>query len=143
MTIIAWDGKMLAADKQSTSSGLRSTVTKIRRAQSGALIGWTGTQDAGILMADWYEAGAILEKLPKSQADKEDWSALIVIDGGRVLRYEQWGVPFVIEDAFIAFGSGRDYAMGAMARGATAREAVAIACRFDNGCGMGIDTLEP
>lgn len=41
----------------------------------------------------------------------------------------------------MAWGSGRDYAMGAMARGANAKEAAEIAMRFDNGCGMGIDVV--
>jgi len=38
MTIIAWDGKMLAADKQSTCAGHPSTVTKIFRTPVGAVL---------------------------------------------------------------------------------------------------------
>jgi ATP-dependent protease HslVU (ClpYQ) peptidase subunit len=47
-----------------------------------------------------------------------------------------------VEDPFIAFGAGRDYAMAAMHLGCDAHRAVEVACVFDTGCGMGIDTLE-
>lgn len=42
---------------------------------------------------------------------------------------------------FWAAGSGADYAMGAMAAGKDAKEAVEIACRFDINCGLGVDVL--
>jgi ATP-dependent protease HslVU (ClpYQ) peptidase subunit len=48
----------------------------------------------------------------------------------------------VVEDPFMAWGSGRDFALGAMAMGATAREAVAVACRFNVYCGNGIDAFD-
>ena len=43
---------------------------------------------------------------------------------------------------FWADGSGGDIAKGAMAAGATAREAVEIACRFETGWGGRIQTLK-
>ncbi len=41
--------------------------------------------------------------------------------------------PFILEikDKFFAIGSGGDYAMGAMAAGASAKEAVRISCMLD------------
>lgn len=100
----------------------------------------------GQIMANWYEAGADLEKYPICQRDKDDWSRLIVVKPrGLVVVYEQWPTGFHPEDKFLAFGSGRDYAMGAMAMGADARRAVEIASHFCTSCGMGVDalTLEP
>jgi hypothetical protein len=46
------------------------------------------------------------------------------------------------EDDFVAVGSGRDYAMAAMALGHTARVGVEIASRFDPGTGNGVDELQ-
>jgi hypothetical protein len=93
------------------------------------------------MMARWYEAGADPADFPKCQEDKDDWARLIVVADGRVMVYERHPIAFPVEDPFMAWGSGRDYAMGAMARGATAREAVEIAMRFDHHCGMGIDEV--
>jgi hypothetical protein len=42
----------------------------------------------------------------------------------------------------VAYGSGGDLALGAMAAGATAKQAVAIACRFDPNTGQGIDAVQ-
>ena len=141
MTVIAWDGKMLAADKQATSSGLRVTCTKIRRAADGSLLAWTGDGAAGMLMANWYDAGQKADEYPKPQADKDEWARLVVIRGGKIHTYDRWPVLLTYEDKFMAFGSGRDFALGAMSMGATAKEAVEIACRFENGCGMGVDYM--
>ncbi len=45
-------------------------------------------------------------------------------------------------DPFAAIGSGSGIALGAMAAGKTAAEAVEIAARFDSGTGNGVDVLE-
>ena len=78
MTIIAWDGRTLAADKQSESSGKISTVTKIIRLSTGEVLAWTGDHDSGLLMAKWYANGADIEKWPACQRDKDQWSLFIV-----------------------------------------------------------------
>lgn len=141
MSVVAWDGKTLSADKQATSSGLKSTVTKIRRAKDGSLLAWVGCQNTGVIMADWYDDGADLEKWPKCQENKDDWAVLVIVRNGALSVYEQWPKEIFFEDPIKAFGSGRDYALGAMAMGADSRKAVEIAMRFESGCGMGVDTL--
>lgn len=140
MSVIAYDGKTVAADKQATCMGLRLTATKIKTLLSGEVLAWTGEQDSGEMMAAWYADGADPKKWPSCQNDKDLWCRLIVFGtDGKVKTYERQPVAFAMEDATMAWGSGRDYAIGAMAKGADALEAVQIACRFDNGCGMGID----
>jgi hypothetical protein len=143
MSVVVWDGKSVVADKQATCAGLKLTATKIRRVGDGLILAWTGEQDSGEMMANWYVLGQDPAKWPSCQADKDLWCRLVVFHtDGSVETYERQPVPFPMLDAFMAWGSGRDYAMGAMARGATAREAAEIACRFDNGCGMGFDELQ-
>lgn len=143
MSIIVWDGKSLAADKQSTHVGLRSTVSKIRRLQSGEVVAWCGTNDGGLLMAHLYERGQLIEKWPEFQKDKDDFVMFIVASHAGLVFYERNPIAQRYEQQYAAFGSGRDYAMGALAMGADARRAVEVACQFDNGCGCGIDVLEP
>lgn len=139
MSIVAWKDGVIAADKQATNSGLRHRTTKMRRLPSGEVLAWTGEQAVGLMVAKWYEEGADPEKWPKVQEDKERWSRLIVasIDGVKV--FEQEPIALRIEDSCAAWGSGRDYALGAMASGASARSSVEIASKFDISCGLGVD----
>jgi ATP-dependent protease HslVU (ClpYQ) peptidase subunit len=139
MTVIAWDGKTLAADKQSTFCGLPRTTTKIHRAKDGSLLGAAGETAMCAALRAWYDAGAVTADFP----DKSNTSHLLVIrPDGQVYLYDGHAVPIHLEDPFTALGSGRDYAMAALHLGKTAAEAVQVACVFDAWCGNGIDTLE-
>lgn len=141
MTVIVWDGKILAADKRACNNGLKFTVTKIRKI-NGNLVGSSGDFSPIQAMFHWYEKGADPEKIPDCQKDKDRWTTLLVITPEKkIFRYEQDCFPYEIEEKKYAAGSGRDFALAAMAMGADAVEAVKIACRFDAGCGNGIDTL--
>lgn len=141
MTVIAWDGKTLAADKQGTSCGLKITLTKIKKLENGAVVAWTGKNEHGIELSRWYLDGADPEKWPAYQGT-EDWTRLIVADKGKVFSFEQRPVPQPVEDPIQAWGCGRDFALGAMALGANAVGAVEIASRFADGCGMGVDAFD-
>jgi hypothetical protein len=139
MTVIAWDGKTLAADKQTTDAGLRRTTTKLRRAKSGELLASTGASGMCRELMDWWEAGAQKSDFP----DKEDKCHLVVVRQDRtVVFYSGSPAPIHTEERFTAFGSGRDYAIAAMHLGRSAREAVELACLYESSCGSGIDTLE-
>lgn len=142
MTIIAWDGKTLAADKQMTWADMRSTVRKIRRLENGEVIGATGDSGKCLSVLDWYEQGAEPEKWPKCQTS-DDYARLIVARPGKGLVYFDWlPIEQPILDPFMAFGAGRDFAMGALAMGAGAAQAVEVASRFSASCGMGVDAFE-
>ena len=138
MTVIAWDGKTLAADKRASSDGLILTVTKIRRVK-GLLVGVAGNMSSGVAMMNWLAGRR--KTFPTCQSSQEDWAQVLVIDGTRILTFEQTPIPVEFEDRFFAIGSGRAYALAAMHCGRSAREAIEIACQYDNGCGNGVDTL--
>lgn len=146
MSVIAWDGKSIAADRQGSNGELRFLARKLTRESYGdpgrqeiAILAMTGNQQSGLLLVRWWVDGAKPEAWPASQRT-EEWSRLIVWTRYRGLAtYEKEPVAIPVEDPFMAWGSGRDFAMGAMARGASAREAVEIACRFSIYCGLGID----
>lgn len=147
MTVIVWDGKILAADKQATEGGVKRKVTKIKRVAKGKFKGWlmggSGPCAQANAMMMWFEAGAKEDKFPHLQEDDELGAVLTVISPTKdVMRFEYTPVPIVFEEAVFATGSGRDVAYGALAMGADARRAVAVACDFMSDCGMGIDYLE-
>lgn len=79
MTVIAWDGTTLAADKRTGLGTFINTTTKIFRLDDNTFCGYTGNQDFGEQMVAWYKAGAKAEDFPASQRDKDDWARLIVV----------------------------------------------------------------
>jgi len=139
VSVIAWDGKTLAADRQATSGNLRRTTTKITR-HGDVLIAGTGTQSSTQAVREWILEGANPSSFPSLPAD--DPSAVWVINrNGTVVKFENSPFGMVYHDKVFAEGSGRDFALGAMFMGADAVKAVEVACVYDIYCGGGIDTL--
>lgn len=141
MTVIAWDGKTLAADRRSTTSwGAHNEVTKIWR-HDGALFGMTGKPALGFRLSEWYKAGAQPANFPSECAAPNEADLIVITPAGHALTYSTGPYPERWEDKFLAWGSGRDFAIAAMHCGRDAREAVAITCRYSVHCGNGIDSL--
>lgn len=140
MTVIAWDGRTLAADKRASLGTLIRTTTKIFRF-GGALLSYCGETGMGEELVAWFKAGAVPKDYPERQS-ADDASTLLVIDASGIRTYERSPFPARIEDRTFAIGSGRDFALAAMHLGKTAAEAVAVAIALDSGCGNGIDTLQ-
>ena len=142
MTIIAWDGKTLSADKRTSFGGLHGTTTKLHKV-GGRLVGGAGITAHIHEMLEWVENGCDAATLPVSQRDPKECVSLLVIEpDGKVRQYESSHCPLQIENKFWAIGSGRDFAMTAMYLCKTSREAVEIASALCDGCGNGIDSLE-
>lgn len=142
MTVIAWDGKTLAADKLMGFGTSHATVTKIHRIK-GALVGWAGESALGKACIEWVRNGCLPEAFPQGQRDTSRTGSLLVITPcGEIHHYAAEPYPLVIENKTYTVGSGGEYAEAAMFCGKTAREAVEVACALDPGCGNGIDTLE-
>lgn len=143
MTVIAWDGRTLAADKQATVAGMVSTATKIHRLDDG-LVAFSGSGAHAAELLHWFKSERRPESYPRRDPDSDSGAgSLFITRSGQVLMYSQSSpFPELVEDKFFARGAGRDYAMAAMHLGCDARRAVEVACMFDVSCGMGIDILE-
>lgn len=141
MTVIAWDGKTLAADKRATAGYNPSTVTKVRRV-GGCLLAVAGGFPMGVALMDWYARGADPDNYPAKAAEDDDGANLLVITKDKKILMYADAHPYEIEDAYYAMGSGRAFATMAMRLGKTAEEAVKLTCEFDVSCGNGIDILE-
>lgn len=141
MSIVVWDGKTLAADKQATIDDRKVKCTKIMRLPTGELLAWVGNHESGLTLAQWYAAGAKEEDWPKFQ-EKEAWTNLIVIHKGKAWEYEQLPIRQRVETLPAAWGSGTAYALGAMAMGADAVKAVRVASKFCTTCGLGVDSFK-
>lgn len=142
MSIIVWDGKTLAADKQTTNVNLkRPAPPKIFR-RGDLMFAGVGQHQSVRALMEWASGGMLPATFPKDYMDSSGSTALWIINrNGTIGRLEDG--PFVIiqDQPYFADGSGRDFAYGAMAMGADAVKAVEIACQYDIYCGGGIDTL--
>lgn len=142
MSVIAWDGESLAADKRACLGSLIRTTTKIFRTPRGALAGYAGDADAGEEMLAWFNAGFDPANFPPSQRNTETWAGLLVIwPDKNIWKFERTPYPIKFPNQQFAIGSGRDFALSAMFCGKSAKEAVEIACLFDTGCGNGVNVL--
>lgn len=141
MTVIAWDGKTLAGDRQSQAGGMRSAVRKIERIR-GHLVGGSGHSDHVREHMAWFADGADPLSFPPSLRADNCPSILLVITPARtVLAYEQTPYPIEILDRHYAIGSGRDFAMTAMFLGFDAVKGVEAANALSTTCGLGCDNL--
>jgi hypothetical protein len=142
MSIVAIRDGVIAADSMGTGGGLKVIMRKLMR-QGNVAIGWTGNWVDGKAFADWYFAGADLDKIPalhnrKGSGNEVDFWALVL----RPDRWEywfEWMIPETNQDIlvpFYAIGSGTHAAMAAMHMGVSAVEAVEVACAVVNGCGL-------
>ena len=142
MSVVVWDGISLAADRQCTNGEFRFNTQKLFRHQNGTLSAFTGSIDTGLAMRRWYDEGAQRETWPVGQRH-ENWSRLIIATDIAVFYYEQEPEAIPLLQKQMAWGSGRDFALGALAMGATAQQAVEIANQYCISCGFGVDVLMP
>ena len=145
MTVIAWDGKTLAADRQSTGgAGLKRSVSKISKHKmpdgTPYLLGMTGDESVALELREWFNAGADPGKFPSSARD--DASTLVVIAAaGGISMFTSGPYPLKVDSPQFAWGSGRDFALASMHLGMAAIRACEVACVFQSDCGMGIDDM--
>lgn len=149
MTAIAYRAGILAVDRQVTWDTITSTTTKWRR------INVPGAGDCIVVMSGYaYGIDIIHEQLSKSakglgtdigSMNKETrYGFLITKDltvhgiwgDGRVGPSEHY------ENEYFAEGGALSFLLGAMAYGASAVEAVKLACNHCDGCGHGVDVID-
>lgn len=142
MTVIAWDGKSLAADRLGDAGGFGTVRTKLRKVIGGSNDGhWaacTGQSDFVEAMHVWYAKGAAPENFPSYQS-RDDHSIMVVLQYVQVVAYCQTPYPVAVESPFMAWGSGREFALTAMHLGKTAEDAVLVANELCLFCGGGVD----
>lgn len=141
MTVIAWDGVTLAADKLACFGPTKATVTKIFKRAEG-LIGVTGTYSMGMEMIAWFDAGRKPEEFPAGNRSPDNGASLIWVKSDKtVWKFESSPYPFGFERTEAAFGNGDESALIAMACGKSAKEAVLLTSEYNATCGRGVDTL--
>lgn len=145
MTVIVFDGKTLAADRQATAAGGRvypaTKLRRVRRLDGDYLLGGDGCLSQLLELFAWFEAGAEPADWPKSQVPEGFTFLWVVSPSGKAWHYEETPIPVPCEAKVFVSGAGGELALGALAMGATARKAVEVACLYHSGCGLGVDEL--
>lgn len=151
MTTIAYRDGILAADSQGDWGGTRTVADKIHRAPGVVIAGSGATWRIRMVVREierlitanphwltsqggyfWGVANAFYD--PQHDRDSENTPSVLLIQvrTGTYMRLQgPIFTPCDLDRKFIAIGSGCEYALGAMAQGATAEEAVKIAASLD------------
>lgn len=144
MTTVAYkDGVMAGESCWSTGGIIDSLAHKIFRLKSGALLGQCGDNDSRELVAllDNVKSARSMPTYSQITAIRVDGTVLLALPNGSLFKIatskkltqddtDDLGV-WRIERSVAAIGSGGDLALGAMSAGASALQAVRIACRWD------------
>lgn len=146
MTVIVWDGKTLAGDRQSSAGGMRHTVRKVHRIvdekQGVFLVGGAGSGVEVSEFMAWLCDGSDPAAFPLAlRDDKCDSMVIVITPDKKCLSYEDSPYPVEILDRCYAIGSGRDYAMATLHLGFDIKRAVEVACELNTGCGLGVDMV--
>lgn len=155
MTTIAYKNGIMAGDRNiNTDDMLLETADKIFRIKSpltpnhAQIIGLAGDMADIALCVEWMnsnqapELKGALQLPPALQSSDRGGFVAIVITGRGILYTTASDVFNKTKAPFYAIGTGRRLALGAMAAGATAEEAVRIASQFDVYTGSEVDTLQ-
>lgn len=143
MTTFAYRDGTLAADAK-CSIGNRCAGYAVKALKmKGVLAAAMGDGGRCQVFLDWVRTGC--RDLPKIHRDDENdehqADGFIYTPDGREVSF--WGStpPQWMRAPFFAHGSGAEIALGAMAMGATAEQAIRVAAAFDNCTGGPITVL--
>jgi hypothetical protein len=142
MTTIAYRSGVLAADTMLTVSGsyFGRAIKIFKREKDNALAGSCGNADYAAAFSRWFLAGKLDDPPKAEESDKNVDRSVIFLTNGEIWIFEPGGKFQVYADYF-AFGSGMDFALGAMHMGADARQAIEAACKHDPNTGGDITVL--
>lgn len=148
MTTIAYKDGWMAADSKCTDGWTGAFLTKTHKIwrckKNGALVGQCGDADCRDILP--LLEGATPKRMPTREQlanTKCSGSWIVAFPRGAVFIVDvetrnmgdgaEWSGSVVeIEERWCAVGSGQQFALGAMAAGKSAADAVHIACRYDS-----------
>lgn len=143
MTVIAYDGRFVAADRLITNdSGMRGYSRKIE-VYKGQVLATVGAADHGEAMLVWFKDGVNPKAFPDAGSGGDKSAYLYVFGKDQpVMCFQTWPTPILFPMDEFAAGCGAEIARTALHLGRDAREAVRIACELNVFCGGGVDYVD-
>lgn len=126
-TIIATPTEIIG-DRQLTDADTICHIDKIF-AIRGSLIGFAGDYAQALKFLEWFKNTRAKKRVDYPN-DLDDFEAIEISKEGLFLWGEN-GISYQPNEPFWAIGSGRGYALGALAAGSSVKEAMEIAVRYD------------
>lgn len=138
MTALAYRNGVMAADTQLVADNtVQGHMIKCKKV-NGWLVGGAGNAASLAMFLDWCEKGMLDHNKPKP----ENIGAILVNPKGEVFHLDDEMFMYQVHDDFHCQGSATDILRGAMAFGASAEEAVAVAIQEDASCGGKITVIK-
>jgi ATP-dependent HslUV protease subunit HslV len=137
MTTIAIKDGCIAVDSYIGFDGSRCGTAKKLFAVGGGAMAGAGEYGEILKIVEWAQSGAQDSKRPELKESIVVW----LQSPTEVVEFDRSG-KISYDAPFFAYGSGREFAIGAMAAGASAREAVEIASDWSEGTGGEIQTFK-
>lgn len=156
MTVIAYRNGVIAADRGVTGSDIwKGSGPKLSRSPAGSIAAACGEYSLCGAFHELVEIGAVDKWLSQAKGSifaglsahpgvekVSSFGAIVVDHRGEVFLVDHWGwLCAGIEAEFHADGSGREFALGAMAAGADPVRACQIACELDLTCRGPVDVM--
>ncbi len=144
MTTIVVDRRkrIMVSDNQNTIETIRTPCRKIFRItqgpNAGTLVGTVGAPGPCFIFMNWYrhhtehnfeevmDDNAVLGLEPE-----DDFWCVLLTPSNKIMIVDRFFCPEEVPCTYYALGSGGNIALGAMDAGASAEEAVEIACHRD------------
>lgn len=136
MTTIAFKDGVIAGDTCASSNGVMvGFASKIFRTDDGRVGGFSGDLDCLEKVKSLINVGIL------GLDEKSEFSAFVTSGNGIFEYYGSCETPTIIRASCFAIGSGREFAYGAMAAGASAKKAVKISALYDSATNNKVETL--
>lgn len=138
MTTIVYRDGIMAADSRVTvdseHGGSRvqrgDKLYRVKTFNRGrCIVGLAGGSFDGLAFLDWLVSKAT--EPPQRLIDGDAEFTALVLNRHGLFEYDKWCRPERVLEEFHAVGSGAKAALGALHMGASARRAVAVACKID------------
>ena len=144
MTTVVYRDGVLAADTQITYGAtiMPCKVKKLTKLPNGSLFGYCGAVELGEIMKKSLiaigQSDGVLED--RRDLDKENFEGILVQPNGDTLFFENrsW---INVKVPYVAMGSGKEHAYGALACGASAKQAVRASILLDPGSGGKVQAI--
>jgi len=146
MTVIVWDGAVLATDRAATDGAAQWQTTKAwyhGEGEDRLILSGSGPVQSILQMREWFKGGALHNEFPSVQLTPHFCHFVVISPHVGLYRFEQGPIPIDHGYSACAFGEGRDYALGAMSMGADAVRAVEICNEHSIHCGLGVTAYKP
>lgn len=135
MTTIAYRSGIMCSDSQLTGDNVRDVEMQKMRLIDGYAVGVAGKAGAIQEFMQWFEQNKAQWplRLPDTlKQDSDDYPiTVLVVKGKKMWMADGVGFPYEVTAPYTAIGSGRQFALGAMAMGADAQKAIQVAAKHD------------